>query len=84
MAFAFPSYFVIKGEDAKDFCDNFELVYLATRHDTKAMQLRAFPLVMKNEAKMWFNGLSDDDKATWVVLKVAFLRHYQRGNTPEE
>ena len=76
MAFAFPSYHVIRGEDAEDFCDNFELVCLATRHDTEAMQLRAFPLVMKNEAKMWFNGLSDDDKATWVVLKAAFLWHY--------
>ena len=76
MAFAFPSYHGIKGEDAEDFCDDFELVCLATGHDTEAMQLWEFPLVMKNEAKMCFNGLSDDDKATWVVLKAAFLRHY--------
>ena len=39
---------------------------------------------MNNEANMWFNDLSDDDKATWVVLKAAFLWHYRKGHTPEE
>ena len=54
MAFAFLSYHNIKGEEAEDFYDNFELVCLAIRHDTEAMGLRVFPLVMKNEANMWF------------------------------
>ena len=39
-------------EDTEDFCDNFKSVFLATRHDMEAMQLQAFPLVMKNETKM--------------------------------
>ena len=30
------------------------------------------------------NGLDDDKKATWAVLRAAFLQCYQKGHTPKE
>ena len=84
MALNFSSYHGAKGEGAEDFCDNFELVCITCGHDTDAMRLRAFPLVMKNEAKVWYNNLGDDNKETWAALRAAFLQRYQKGHTPEE
>ena len=84
MAFSFPSFHGATGEGAEDFCDSFELVCITSGHDTDAMRLRAFPLVMKSEAKAWFNDLEDERKATWAALRAAFLQRYQKGQTPEE
>ena len=84
MAFSFPSFHGANGEGAQDFCDSFELVCITSEHDTDAMRLQAFPLVMKNEAKVWYNSLGDDNKATWAALRAAFLQRYQKGHTPEE
>ena len=74
MAFSFPSFHGANGESAEDFCDSFELVCITSGHDTDAMSLRAFLLVMKSEAKAWFNGLDNDAKATWAALRTAFMQ----------
>ena len=84
MAFSFPSFHGTIGKSAKDFCVSVELVCITSGHDTDAMRLRAFLLVMKGEAKAWFNGLDNDAKATWAALRMAFMQRYQKGKTPEE
>ena len=50
---AFPNFHGLKEEGAEDFCDNYELVCITSGNDTDGMRLRAFSLVMKDEAKVW-------------------------------
>ena len=46
---AFPNFDGLKEEGAEDFCDDYELACITSRHDTDEMRLRVFPLVMKGE-----------------------------------
>ena len=84
MDFSFPSFQGTNGESIEDFCDSFELVCITSGHDTETMHLHEIPLVMKGEAKAWFNGLDNEVKATWAALRTAFMQRYQKGKTPKE
>ena len=53
---AFPNFHGLKEEGAEDFCNNYELACITSRNDTDEMRLRAFPLVMKGEAKCDFKA----------------------------
>ena len=48
------------------------------------MKLKAFPLVLREEAKSWFAGLLPEKKRSWEVLKDAFIAKFSAGNNPEE
>ena len=49
---AFPNFHSLKEEGLEDFCNDYELACITSGHDTGEMRLRAFPLVMKGEAKV--------------------------------
>ena len=59
----FPSFHGKNYENASYFLDNLEMAFLALRWDQDEVKLRAFPLVMRDEAKVWFQGLTADEKA---------------------
>ena len=51
---------------------------------TMETKLRAFPLVMKGEARRWYQTLSAERRANWETLKECFLQKFGAGSTPEE
>lgn len=78
MASAFPSFHGYDGciEGAEDFCDNFELACLLANYSTGKM-LKAFPLVMKGEAKAWYKNINKPIKEDWSLLRESFLESYE-------
>ena len=70
---SFPSFHGKNYENASYFLDDLEMAFLASRQDEDEVKLRAFPLVVRDEAKVWFQGLTDEQKADWATLKDSFL-----------
>ena len=60
------------------------MAFLASGRDEEGVKLRAFPLVMRDEAKIWFQGLTAEQKANWDTLKETFLTRFEIDNTPEK
>ena len=54
---AFPNFYKRKHKNASYFLDDLEMALLASGWDKDEVKLRAFPLVLKDEAKTWFQGL---------------------------
>ena len=80
----FPSFHGKNYENASYFLDDLEMAFLASGRDEDEVKLRAFPLVMRDEAKFWFQGLIAEEKADWATLKDSFLMRYVTDNTPEK
>ena len=59
----FPSFHGKNYENASYFLDDLEMAFLASGQDEDEVKLRAFPLVMRDEAKVWFQGLTAEEKA---------------------
>ena len=83
MVFPFPSFHGLNEEDAEDFCNNFELACLLAKYNDSVM-LKAFPLVIKGEAKAWYNNISKPIKEDWSRLKESFLERYVPKETVQE
>ncbi|MCO5559629.1 hypothetical protein L7F22_013230 [Adiantum nelumboides] len=69
------------GENASNFLDDLEMIFLVSRRDDEEIKLRAFPLVLCEEAKVWFQELDVDKQDNWEALKRAFLlshRHIEQ------
>ena len=81
---AFPNFHGKKSENTSYFLDDLEMALLASGQDEEEVKLRAFPLVMRDEAKIWFQGLTAEQKADWDTLKETFLTKYKTDNTPEK
>ena len=81
---SFPSFHNKNYENASYFLDDLEMAFLALGRDEDEVKLRAFPLVMRDEAKIWFQGLTADQKADWVMLKDSFPMKYVTDNTPKK
>ena len=81
---SFPSFHGKNYENASYFLDDLEMAFLASGRDADEVKLRAFPLVMRDEAKVWFQGLTAEEKADWATLKDSFLMKYVTDNTPEK
>ncbi|MCO5607695.1 hypothetical protein L7F22_061894 [Adiantum nelumboides] len=81
---AFPNFHGKKGENARNFLDDLEMAFLVSRRDSAKIKLRAFPLVLREEAKVWFQGLDEGRQCDWEVLKRAFLQRFHDDNNPEE
>ena len=79
---SFPSFHDKNYENASYFLDDLEMAFLASRRDEDEVKLRDFPLVMRDEAKIWFQGLIAEKKAYWATLKDSFLMKYVMDNTP--
>ncbi|MCO5603934.1 hypothetical protein L7F22_058090 [Adiantum nelumboides] len=83
MAVSFPTFHGHHDENARDFMDSLEMAHLMAGRDQEDVKLRAFPLVLKGEARVWYDALAPPSKATWPVLYGAFLNKYGQGDTPE-
>ena len=80
---AFPNFYGRMHENASYFLDDLEMALLASRWDEDEVKLRAFPLVLKDEAKTWFHGLRVAKKGDWDTLKETFLAKYVNDSNPE-
>ena len=80
---AFPNFYGRKHDNASYFLDNLEMALLASRQDEDEGNLRAFPLVLKDEAKTWFQGLPMAKRRDWDTLKETFLAKYVNDRSPE-
>ncbi|MCO5610922.1 hypothetical protein L7F22_065166 [Adiantum nelumboides] len=80
----FPNFHGRKGENASNFLDDLEMAFLVSGRDNAKIKLRAFPLVLREEAKVWFQGLDEGRQGDWEVLKRAFLQRFHDDNNPEE
>ena len=81
---AFPNFYGRKNENASYFLDDQEMAFLASGWDENEVKLRAFPLVLGDKAKVWFQGLPGFKKFDWDTLKDAFLAKYVTDNSPEK
>ena len=80
---SFPNFYGRKHENASYFLDDLEMALLASMQDEDEVKLRAFPLVLKDEAKTWFQGLPMAKRRDWDTLKETFLTKYVNDNSPE-
>ncbi|MCO5550381.1 hypothetical protein L7F22_003865 [Adiantum nelumboides] len=81
---SFPTLNGATGEDAQEFLDNLEIACLVTGRDDDATRLRVFPLLMKAEAKVWFNTLLPANRGDWAGLRVLFLAKFGGGGETSE
>ena len=81
---SFPSFHGTNYENASYFLHDLEMAFLASAWDTNEVKLKAFPLVMRDKAKVWFQGLTAKENTDWVTLKGSFLMKYVTHNTPEK
>ena len=51
---SFPYFYGRKFENASYFLDDLEMSFLISGRDEDHVKLRAFPLVLRDEAKTWF------------------------------
>ncbi|MCO5608631.1 hypothetical protein L7F22_062844 [Adiantum nelumboides] len=83
MAVSFPTFYGHHDENARYFMDSLEMAHLLAGRDQEEVKLRAFPLVLKGEACVWYDALAPPSKATWPALYGAFLNKYGQGDTLE-
>ncbi|MCO5597327.1 hypothetical protein L7F22_051403 [Adiantum nelumboides] len=81
---SFPTFNGAAGEDAQEFLDNLEIACLVTGRDDDATRLRVFSLLMKAEAKVWFNTLLPANRGDWTGLRVLFLAKFGGGGETSE
>ncbi|MCO5573994.1 hypothetical protein L7F22_027772 [Adiantum nelumboides] len=80
---AFPNFFGKQYESASNFLDDLEMAFLVSGRDEEEVKLRAFPLVLKDSAKNWFQNLEPGRKTNWETLKETFLSKYGELDNPE-
>ncbi|MCO5571744.1 hypothetical protein L7F22_025492 [Adiantum nelumboides] len=73
---AFLNFFGKQYESASNFLDDLEMAFLVSGRDEEEVKLRAFPLVLKDSAKNWFQNLEPGRKTNWETLKETFLSKY--------
>ncbi|MCO5581560.1 hypothetical protein L7F22_035448 [Adiantum nelumboides] len=81
---AFPNFHGRRGENAGNFLDDLEMAFFVSGREDDEIKLRAFPLVLREEAKVWFQDLDMGKQGNWEALKRAFLLRYSGDNNPEE
>ncbi|MCO5558987.1 hypothetical protein L7F22_012578 [Adiantum nelumboides] len=79
----FPNFFGKQYESASNFLDDLEMAFLVSGRDEEEVKLRAFPLVLKDSAKNWFQNLEPGRKTNWETLKETFLSKYGGLDNPE-
>ena len=60
------------------------MALLTSRRDEDDVKVKAFSLVLRDAAKIWFQDLAANKKCNWSMLKEAFLAKYVTDNTPEK
>ena len=69
---SFPTFTGKQGKDALDFLGNFEIACVVSGRDDNPSKERIFPLLMKMEARTWYNALPQATKEQWPLLKTTF------------
>ncbi|MCO5560994.1 hypothetical protein L7F22_014614 [Adiantum nelumboides] len=59
------------------------MAFLVSGRDEEEVKLRAFPLVLKDSAKNWFQNLEPGRKSNWETSKETFLSKYGGLDNPE-
>ncbi|MCO5547161.1 hypothetical protein L7F22_000604 [Adiantum nelumboides] len=67
-----------------NFLDNLEMAFLVSGRDDEATKLRAFPLVLREGAKTWYQTLAPKERRDWETLKTAFIEEFRHQEPPEE
>ncbi|MCO5561329.1 hypothetical protein L7F22_014950 [Adiantum nelumboides] len=67
-----------------DFLDNLEMAFLVSGRDDEATKLRAFPLVLREGAKAWYQTLAPEERRDWETLKTAFIKKFRHQEPLEE
>ena len=80
---AFPNFYGRKHENASHFLNDLEMALLASVRDEDEVKLIAFPLVLKDKAKTWFEGLPMAKRRDWDTFKDTFLAKYINESSPE-
>ncbi|MCO5597841.1 hypothetical protein L7F22_051925 [Adiantum nelumboides] len=73
---AFSNFCGKQYESASNFLDDLEMAFLVSGRDEEEVKLRAFPLVLKDSAKNWFQNLEPGRKTNWETFKETFLSKY--------
>ncbi|MCO5614658.1 hypothetical protein L7F22_068942 [Adiantum nelumboides] len=81
---AFPNFYEKRYESASNFLDDLEMAFLVFGRDEEEVKLRAFPRIVREEAKVWFQGLEPRKKDDWGTLREAFMGKFGGGCSPEE
>ena len=84
MAGSFPTLYGYQGENAREFLDNLEMAHLISGRDQEEIKLRAFPLVLKGEARTWYEGLNAQARGTYGSLISPFKTKFGGSQTPEK
>ena len=84
MARHFPTFHGYQGKDSRELLDNLEMAHLISGRDQEGVKLRAFPLVLKGEARTWYKELNPNKRATYEGLLMAFTTKYGCAETLEK
>ncbi|MCO5559747.1 hypothetical protein L7F22_013349 [Adiantum nelumboides] len=60
------------------------MAFLVSGRDDEATKLRAFPLVLREGAKAWYQTLAPEERRDWETLKTAFIEEFRHQEPPEE
>ena len=69
-------------EDVQGSLDGLKLVYLMASGNYEALKLATFFLVVKGEAKSWYNALGSQQMKIWDNLKKEFQHSFGLWETP--
>ena len=81
---SFPKFYGHWFENSSNFLDDLEVVMLMLGRDGDDVRLRIFSLLLKEEAKVWYQRLEIAQRGTWEALRATFLRRYSGGDNPKE
>ena len=84
MATSFPVFLGKHNKNAREFLDTLEMAHLISRRDDEGIKLRAFPLVLKEEARAWYDAAPTNLKVNWEALTQAFSVRFGNRDTPNE
>ncbi|MCO5558543.1 hypothetical protein L7F22_012128 [Adiantum nelumboides] len=60
------------------------MAFLVSGRDDEATKLRAFPLVLREGAKAWYQTLAPEERRDWETLKMAFIEEFCHQESSEE
>ena len=70
---SFPNFYNVKHKNASYFLDDLEMALLTSGRDGDDVNIRAFSLVLREAAKVWYQSVAADKKNDWNTLKETFL-----------
>lgn len=78
MSLLMPNFFRgVASENCKQWCSDFES-YCMYKKLTDGEVLGLFPLLLKDGAKFWLDGVTAHSRATYADLKAAFISRFKR------